>query len=103
MPRSLVASAATLAMLCLTLPAAAQFDPVADYQAKTPSCQANPTAPWIGRASGETDDDPSTNQEAVSFVGCFKTRAECQTWLDGATGLIDGRIIENVCEQRSSQ
>lgn len=101
--RSSIPLAAALAALCLALPAAAQDDPVGDYQAKSPSCDANPTAQWIGRASGESDEDLATREEPVSFVGCFKTQAECQLWLDGATGLIDGRIIENVCELRSNQ
>lgn len=94
---------AVAGLVFAAVPAAAQFDPVADYQQKTPSCDANPGSPWIGRASGESDENAEENTEPVSFVGCFKTQAECQTWLDGATGLIDGRIVENVCEQRSAQ
>jgi len=91
------------ALVFAALPAAAQFDPIADYQAKSPSCDAHPSAPWIGRASGDSDETVSGRTEAVSFVGCFQTEAECRTWLDGATGLIDGRIIENVCELRAAQ
>jgi hypothetical protein len=94
---------AAAALLALATPAAAQFDPVADFQEQTPSCDAHPSAAWIGRASGESDENANEQTEPVSFVGCFETKQACETWLERASGLIDQRIIQNSCEARSRE
>jgi hypothetical protein len=93
-------AAAVLAAV-LALPAAgfAQED-VNAFREASPSCDANPTLPWIGRVSGESDENPTDNTEPVSFVGCFATEAECNAWRERGSGLIDDRIVENLCEKR---
>lgn len=93
--------AALVLAATLALPAtvSAQED-VNSFREASPSCDANPSLPWQGRVSGESDEDPTDNTEPVSFVGCFATEAECNAWRERGSGLIDGRIVEDVCEQR---
>ena len=98
-------AAATLAATALVAvftaaPAAADYNQVIAFRAATPKCEANPTLPWVGRASGQTTALMSDLQVPVSFVGCFRTEAECRKWLGRGVGLIDGRIIENSCRPR---
>jgi hypothetical protein len=97
-------AAALLAVAALSLsiaaPAAADYNQVIAFRAATPKCEANPTLPWIGRASGQTTALMSDLQVPVSFVGCFATEAECKKWLGKGIGLITGRIIENSCKRR---
>jgi hypothetical protein len=95
----LAAALALPAGAVLPVAALAQED-VNAFREASPSCDANPTLPWIGRVSGESDEDPTDNTEPVSFVGCFATKAECDAWRERGSGLIDDRIVENVCEQR---
>jgi hypothetical protein len=94
--------AAFVLAAALALPAAAyaQEGDVIAFQQATPSCDANPTLPWIGRVSGESDDDPTDSVEPVSFVGCFATEEECNAWRERGSGLIDDRIVQNSCERR---
>jgi hypothetical protein len=95
-----IAAAIFVAALALPAAAVAQEGDVITFRESSPSCEANPTLPWIGRVSGESDEDPTDNTEPVSFVGCFATQAECDAWRERGSGLIDDRIVENVCEQR---
>jgi len=85
--------------LALPVAVAAQED-INAFREASPSCDANPTLPWQGRVSGESDEDPTDNTEPVSFVGCFATEAECNAWRERGSGLIDDRIVENICEKR---
>jgi len=94
-----------LAALLLAAPVAAQnsstdYDPVVDFMEKSPKCTEGGTGDWQGRAAGSSDEDVTGNMMPVSFVGCFKTQAECQTWLERAQGLIDGEEVQGSCEQR---
>ena len=94
-----IAAAILAAALALPAAAFAQED-VNSFREASPSCDANPTLSWIGRVSGESDEDPTDNTEPVSFVGCFATEAECNAWRERGSGLIDDRIVQNSCEQR---
>jgi hypothetical protein len=92
---------AVLLAAALELPSAAfAQEDVNAFREASPSCEANPTLPWQGRVSGESDENPTDNTEPVSFVGCFATEAECNAWRERGSGLIDDRIVENVCEKR---
>jgi len=91
---------AALALAASAGPASADYNQVIAFRAATPKCEANPTLPWIGRASGQTTALMSDLQVPVSFVGCFATEAECKKWLGKGVGLINGRIIENSCKRR---
>ncbi len=93
-------SASVLAVLFAAAPAAADYNQVIAFRAATPKCEANPGLGWVGRASGQTTSLMSDLQVPVSFVGCFRTEAECRKWLGRAVGLIDGRIVENSCRPR---
>ena len=95
-----IAAAILAAALALPGVALAQEGDVNAFREATPSCDANPTLPWIGRVSGESDEDPTNNVEPVSFVGCFATEAECNAWRERGSGLIDDRIVQNSCERR---
>lgn len=74
---------------------------IARYQAATPKCDANPSFGWVGRVSGEVDNNFDTGQYAVSFVGCFPTREACDTWRERALGLITQVIVQNSCAPRT--
>jgi hypothetical protein len=95
-----IAAAILAAALALPAAALAQEGDVNAFREASPSCDANPTLPWIGRVSGESDEDPTDNVEPVSFVGCFATEAECNAWRERGSGLIDDRIVQNSCERR---
>ena len=95
-----IAAAILAAALALPSAAFAQEGDVIAFREASPSCDANPSLPWIGRVSGESDEDPTNNVEPVSFVGCFATEAECNAWRERGSGLIDDRIVQNSCEQR---
>ncbi len=95
-----IAAAVLAAALALPAAAIAQEGDVNAFREATPSCDANPTLPWIGRVSGESDEDPTDNDEPVSFVGCFATEEECNAWRERGSGLIDDRIVQNSCERR---
>lgn len=89
-------------VLAAAAPLAAQdFDPIVDFQEKSPSCDANPNAAWVGHVSGTSDEDPMDTEQSVSFVGCFETEAECNAWRERGTGVIDGTIREDSCARRS--
>lgn len=99
--RAATALAATAIVAAFTAgPAMADYNQVIAFRANTPKCEANPDLPWIGRASGQTTSLMSDLQVPVSFVGCFRTEAECRKWLGRGIGLIDGRIVENSCRPR---
>lgn len=95
-----IAAAVLAATLALPGVALAQEGDVNAFREASPSCDANPTLPWIGRVSGESDEDPTDNVEPVSFVGCFATEEECNAWRERGSGLIDDRIVQNSCERR---
>lgn len=95
-----IAAAVLAAALALPAASLAQEGDVITFREATPSCDANPTLPWIGRVSGESDEDPTDNVEPVSFVGCFATEEECNAWRERGSGLIDDRIVQNSCERR---
>lgn len=93
--------AAAVLATALSLPAVAYAqEDVNAFKEATPKCDANPSLAWQGRVSGESDENVMDEVEPVSFVGCFATEAECNAWREKASGMIDDRIIENVCEQR---
>lgn len=109
--RSLVA-AGLAALLAAAAPdglrsAAAQettaddVDPIIDFEEKTPACDRNPAAVWVGRVSGTSDEDARDVDEDISFVGCFATEAECNAWRERGSGLVDGEIRENSCSRRT--
>ena len=64
-----------------------------------PKCEAHPSHTWEGRVSGDTENLIGATIP-VSFVGCFSTEAECNTWKDHTSGYITGRIIQFSCAQR---
>jgi hypothetical protein len=97
---ALALTAALFGLAGAAVPAAADYNQVIAFRAATPKCEANPTLPWIGRASGQTTSLMSDLMVPVSFVGCFATEAECRKWLGHGIGLIDGRIVENSCRPR---
>lgn len=99
LPATLLA-AATIAASVFAGPAAADYMKVVEFRAATPKCEANPGLPWIGRASGQTQALMSDFEVPVSFVGCFRTEAECRKWLGHGIGLITGRVVENSCRPR---
>ena len=85
----------------LAAPASAQLSP-ADYarlQRETPSCNANPNAPWVGRVSGSYQDILDTIWP-FSMVGCFNDLRTCERWRDWMSGYIYGPIIEYSCRRR---
>jgi hypothetical protein len=99
--RAATALAATAIAAAFTAgPALADYNQVIAFRANTPKCEANPDLPWIGRASGQTQALMSDFEVPVSFVGCFRTEAECRKWLGHGIGLITGRIFQNSCAPR---
>lgn len=104
-PMQIVASAVLAATLIATgaiaTPAAAvdigvQFR-VNRIRNATPTCRANPDAPFVGRVSGFMG---LPANRSVGFEGCFDTAADCQFWRGRVSGAFDGRIIYNQCETR---
>ena len=95
-----IAAVALALSLAMPVAAVAQAPDIDAFREATPSCDANPSLPWIGRVSGESDDDPTNAVEPLSFVGCFATEAECNAWRERGSGLIDDRIVQNSCEKR---
>lgn len=73
---------------------------ITEIQKATPSCEANPSAPWIGRVSGSVQDDMTDDIVPVSFVGCFDTQAACEAWKEKTSGFITGPIIQYTCARR---
>jgi len=89
-------------LLAASLPATAQYyDHIVAFRAKTPSCEANPDAGWVGRVSGTSRQNVRNQRQSVSFVGCFKTEAECNTWILRASGLMDDVVRQFSCTPRT--
>ncbi|MEW5423801.1 hypothetical protein [Amorphus sp. 3PC139-8] len=63
-----------------------------------PSCRQHPDYPIQGRVSGNREVDGRS--EAISFVGCFPTQAECEAWRVKASSFVTGLIIYNSCGPR---
>lgn len=77
------------------------FNSIPRIQASTPDCRAYPEFPWIGRVSGNVQDDLFDGRSRpVSFVGCFPTQAECEYWKGRAGAIIDSTIIQYSCKPR---
>lgn len=87
-------------VLALAVPASADYETTITFRAKTPTCEANPGAPWLGRVSGQAENPITKLPVPASFVGCFKTKAECDRWRTRGTALMLFRLVENVCEPR---
>lgn len=69
-------------------------------QREAPSCEANPSARWVGRVSGTVQDDMTDRIIPVSFVGCFTSEATCTRWKEKTSGFITGPIVQYSCSQR---
>lgn len=77
------------------------FNEINRIRAETPDCRAYPDFPWIGRVSGNVQDDLIDGRTwPVSFVGCFPTQAECEYWKGRASSVIDSTIIQYDCRPR---
>jgi hypothetical protein len=63
----------------------------------TPQCRDHPDAPFVGRVSGWMSGGPN---RSVSFVGCFPSAPECESWRLFVSGQILGHLIQNRCEVR---
>lgn len=102
-PVAIAAAVATLASVLAAPAALAQgVDSWAQIQAMrdaTPSCNANPDAPWIGRVSGNTQDAFDISRP-VSFVGCFYDQATCERWKGQTSSIITTTIIQYSCKPR---
>ncbi|WP_157961638.1 hypothetical protein [Acuticoccus kandeliae] len=97
-----VAALALVAGLLAAEPAVAQVDSqqdINDIRNATPSCEANPQAPWIGRVAGNTQGilDQSI---PVSFVGCFNDQATCERWKGRASRIITTTLTQYSCKPR---
>ncbi|MDQ0315979.1 hypothetical protein [Amorphus orientalis] len=73
---------------------------IAAIRKATPSCNANPGAPWVGRVSGSVENDIDDRIIPVSFVGCFQSQPECERWKEKTSGFITGPIIQYSCDAR---
>ena len=73
---------------------------ITEIKKATPSCEANPSAAWVGRVSGSVQDDMTDEIVPVSFVGCFSDQSVCETWKEKTSGFITGPIIQYKCEHR---
>ncbi|MGX1305889.1 hypothetical protein AB7M35_000609 [Amorphus suaedae] len=73
---------------------------ITEIKKATPSCEANPGAPWVGRVSGSVQDDMTDEIIPVSFVGCFNSQPVCEAWKEKTSGFITGPIIQYKCEHR---
>jgi hypothetical protein len=89
----------TLALGTMAAGANTLYD-ITEIKKGTPSCEAHPTAPWIGRVSGSVQDDMTDEIVPVSFVGCFDSQAVCEAWKEKTSGFITGPIIQYSCEHR---
>lgn len=69
----------------------------ADVRRATPSCEANPTFPVVGRVVGDVGTDP---RRRVSYVGCFPSFASCEQWRRPVSAVVTHRMILNRCELR---
>ncbi|MQT12255.1 hypothetical protein [Segnochrobactrum spirostomi] len=100
---ALVAAAAVALAGCLgadTPPFA-----IARMKAATPSCDLNPTYPWIGRVAGKFIGSSGLSQShgtSGAFVGCFPDLKTCNLWRDYAISFIASPLSQNVCERRST-
>lgn len=85
-----------------TMPASAQYGSRMKIQQvfdSTPSCSEHPSAPWIGRVSGGTE-NLMGGTRTISFVGCFATQAKCERWKGQTSGIILTTIIQYSCKPR---
>lgn len=105
-PRGFLARAAAAAFAVATLaagggPALAQLDftDVQALRAQTPSCEANPGAPWVGRVAGSYD-DILDRPRMLSLVGCFPDEATCNAWKQRVSGRIPGPLVQYSCSRR---
>jgi hypothetical protein len=76
------------------------FDDDARIRANTPACNAYPEYRWIGRVSGNTQDNLNDGSWPVSFVGCFPSFEICERWKGRAGAIIDSTIIQYSCRPR---
>lgn len=89
-------------LLAASFPASAQYyDKIVAFRVKTPSCEANPDAGWIGHVSGTSRQNVRNQRQSVSFVGCFKTEAECNSWILRASGLMEDVVRQFTCAPRT--
>ena len=109
-PAAVRAGRGAFAVLCLLAGFVAVSPPVeaqpilyriAQFRAQTPACDQNPTFAWVGRVSGQSDNNWGSGSIPVSLVGCFQTEQACNSWRMLAIGLVDGEIIQNSCRKRS--
>ena len=77
------------------------FEEIDRIRAETPSCNDYPQFSWIGRVSGNVQDDLLDGRNRpVSFVGCFPTQETCERWKGRAGAIIDSTIIQYSCRPR---
>ena len=83
-------------------PAMAQsaFEQAIRIQNNVPLCHEHPDYAWEGRVSGNAIDPGNDRSVPVSFLGCFPTKRECETWLGPASGFVTGRLIFASCKPR---
>lgn len=88
------------AMLALTAPGQAGYDPTADFLAATPACDTRPDAAWIGHVGGTSSNNEVHDHRSISFVGCFETLADCEAWRSRAVAVIVENLRIDVCAPR---